>query len=33
MLAMSRDLIEIPLDDSDAKLLPPLYEYFKSFLV
>lgn len=31
MLAMSRDLIEIPLDDSDAKLLPPLYEYFKSF--
>ena len=26
-----RDLIEIPLDDRDAKLLPPLYEYFKSF--
>ena len=26
-----RELIEIPLDDRDAKLLPPLYEYFKSF--
>lgn len=26
-----RNSIEIPLDDSDAKLLPPLYEYFKSF--
>jgi epsilon-lactone hydrolase len=24
-------LIEIPLDGRDAKLLPPLYEYFKSF--
>ena len=26
-----RDLIEIALDDRDAKLLPPLYDYFKSF--
>ena len=26
-----RGLIEIPLDDRDAKLLPSLYEYFKSF--
>jgi hypothetical protein len=26
-----RGLIEIPLDDRDGKLLPPLYEYFKSF--
>src|SRR5262245_15208451 len=26
-----RELIEIPLDDRDAPLLPPLYEYFKSF--
>lgn len=26
-----RDSIEIPLDDSDAKVLPSLHEYFKSF--
>ena len=26
-----REVIEIPLDDRDAKLLPPLYEYFRSF--
>ena len=26
-----RELIEIPLDDRDAELLPPLHEYFKSF--
>lgn len=26
-----RDSIEIPLDDNDAKLLPSLHEYFKSF--
>ena len=28
---MDHDSIEIPLGDSDAKLLPSLYEYFKSF--
>src|SRR5262249_6081573 len=26
-----RELIEIPLDQHDAELLPPLYAYFKSF--
>src|SRR5262245_40257465 len=26
-----REMIEIPLDDHDAELLPPLYESFKSF--
>jgi acetyl esterase/lipase len=26
-----QELIEIPLDDRDAEMLPPLHEYFKSF--
>jgi hypothetical protein len=25
-----RELMEIPLDDRDAELLPPLHEYLKS---